>query len=686
MALALGLGLGFLGCAGGKNRVPWPEPEGRFVEPHAEVRTLGDYDRTSAKLLVRKVARPSRANLDYAAYAANFLIADPPPEWMPEPEPGAQIEVAAPFEGALEAASLAGSIRRTPLTEAERASPLALEPLAAWLASQEAKLATGLEDLLSTVRSEGWGMGSGPLARQVATLGYLHAPSGGGPAELWVRIEFQPWFEDLGDLPDEDGDGFPEIYGRARPGTLKTEALELIERVYVGEELDAAGVASWAHKLASYWYPSYNTDLVDAAPSWPDDSTEAGLRAEAAAKLEGLSPTVVMRGKPAGTPVYNVFVVATLASASASAPKSSDKGSLRLKPGKVTPQPQTVAAAIRKELAETGGGSWGAWGRKVAPFHQAVRKRLQNAPKATKGMAGDDGFLFFRNGLEYVVAGDLQKQPKKKQPLAVIVEWKQLLERHGVDFLFVPVPDKAEVFPDKLVPGTDPFAGRVVNPFARKFLLDLAEAGVETVDLWPPFLQARGAIEGDGKTEPVFQRQDTHWTARGLALAAETIAARIKRYPWYGSLPVKPAAYKEKAASFSRYGDLHARLPEGQKRKYQPEPLVGRQVVAPDGSLYAGDPESPIVVLGDSFTGVYELTDCEHAGVAAHVAKRIGFPVDLVMSYGGGPNVRHKLMRRGTDGLAGKRLVVWIMTARDLYNYWEAWEPIGAKPNAQAAK
>jgi alginate O-acetyltransferase complex protein AlgJ len=46
------------------------------------------------------------------------------------------------------------------------------------------------------------------------------------------------------------------------------------------------------------------------------------------------------------------------------------------------------------------------------------------------------------------------------------------------------------------------------------------------------------------------------------------------------------------------------------------------------------------------------------------------------MSYGGGPNVRQKLLRRGTESLATKKLVIWMMTARDLYNYWEDWEPL----------
>jgi alginate O-acetyltransferase complex protein AlgJ len=68
--------------------------------------------------------------------------------------------------------------------------------------------------------------------------------------------------------------------------------------------------------------------------------------------------------------------------------------------------------------------------------------------------------------------------------------------------------------------------------------------------------------------------------------------------------------------------------------------------------------------------------DAEHAGVSAHVAREIGYPLDLVMSYGGGPNVRQKLLRRGWDSLAEKRIVIWMMTARDLYDYWEDWEPL----------
>jgi alginate O-acetyltransferase complex protein AlgJ len=60
------------------------------------------------------------------------------------------------------------------------------------------------------------------------------------------------------------------------------------------------------------------------------------------------------------------------------------------------------------------------------------------------------------------------------------------------------------------------------------------------------------------------------------------------------------------------------------------------------------------------------------------VSRGVSYPADLVMSYGGGPNVRNKLMRIGSEALGKKKLVIWVMAARDLYNYWEDWEPLKA--------
>lgn len=668
----LALSLGIVACAPSA-KSPWSGFESRVPAEHANVRTLNpDYARTRSRVLVREIDRPTRAALDYSVYHQNFMNADPAPE--DEQSVAGPADTSNPFGGLVERASLTADIARTPLEKDERLAPFSFAPLAEFLAAKKVEGAEAWQELGAKVRDESFGLPKRPgLATQSISEVYLHAVPGKPVGEVIVKIEFAPWFRGLGALPDQDGDGYPEVYGRVKPGLLGAAALEFAQREYAGRELSAAEVKGWANELASYWYPSYNTDLVEPGPVFPGPSTEPQVVAELGGRTFA-SPTVVMRGKPQGEPTYNVLLVKGAAGA-ASAGTGTGTGGIKLQKTKPTPDTKPLAGAIGAELVAHG-GSWERWLKSVAPAQQLLRKRAKTGPKEIKATAGEHGFLFFKKSLEYASAGDFEKQRRGKNPLPVIVEFKKALEARGVDFLFVPVPTKEELFPDQLDPSLEPFVGKVIQPYSRKFALSLAAAGVETVDLLTPFLAARAA--GD-KPEPLYQKQDTHWTHRGLALAAQVLTARVKRYPWYAELSRHAQRFSTKPASFTRFGDLHSRLPDAEKTKYQPETLLAQQVLRKDGSLYEDDPDSPIVMLGDSYTGVYQLTDAEHAGVSAHLAKGVSYPVDLVMSYGGGPNVRNKLLSRGADDLNHKKLVIWLMTARDLYDYWEDWEPLVSK-------
>lgn len=682
--LALVAGAASAGCA--TSGFPWPAQGPSVTATRPDVTTVSpSYRRRASQVLVRRVSRPSRASLDYAAYHANFMNVDPAPEGEPTGEKGKSPSVADPFGGALVVGSLTGSVARTALSAEERTHPLALPPLVELLVSKKVPGADRLEDIVARVRSENWGLPGGPqFVRQTATEAFLHDPGQGRPVEVWLKIEFAPWFTGFSSPPDEDGDGFPEIYGRVADGVIgpTQDIVQFIRGEYEGRVLTPAEVKAWAHQLASYWYPSYNTDLLAAPTTWPAPDTEAAVRGELG-NLSFAAPTVVMRGKPQGKPVYNVFLVDSAASDGdkAAAKESPAPPALKLAPSAPSPDAAAVKKAVLAELTAHR-KSWMSWTAEVAPLHAVLKKRLDAMPAGSKALAGSDGFLFFRQSIAYVLGGDLAKQHGDRNPIPAIVAFGKLLAKHGVDFLFVPVPTKEEIFPDKTGaapgdPSLAPFAGKVVNPFARKFLLDLADHGIETVDLLPAFLAERQASADKG--EALYQAQDTHWTARGLQLAARLVGKRIKRFPWYESVSAHRRAFHTQDEPFTRHGDLHSRLPEAERARFAPETLIGHQVMNADGTLYDDDPDSPIVVLGDSFTGVYELMDCEHAGVSAHIAKEIGYSVDLVMSYGGGPNVREKLLRRGVDKLKTKKLVIWMMTARDLYDHAEGWQPLDAK-------
>jgi hypothetical protein len=658
-----------LACRTGQANFPWGKADSADAPQHGAVQTVSPgYQRTRSKVWVREITRPTRAALDYAAYHANFMIADLEPE---APLSDLEPDTSHPFQGKLEVSSLTSDIAKTPLTPEERRHPLAFAPLAERLQSRKVEGAAALAEVGSAVHDEKWGLTlpPGSSGQQLSEL-FVHTLASGS-VELWGKVEFQPWFSPFRGSADQDGDGYPEIYGRLAPNVVSAALVTDIREDYMSRLLSPSELKAWANQLSSYWYPSFNTDLMPVGERWPDEHTEANVVQELGGKVfEG--PAIVLRGKPQGEPTYNVFLVR--GGGGAETADGASGPALTLSKTKPSGNPERVIDALEAELEQLGQGDYAQWQARLAPFHKAVRKRLTRLPRQVKAVAGNDGYLFYQNSLKYAAAGDLEKQRQGKNPLPIIVDFKRQLERRGVDFLFVPVPTKLDVYPEKLEPAVLELGGAIVNPYARKFLLALSKQGVEVVDLLPAFLSAKG---GDG--EPLYQHQDTHWTDRGLRLAAELLSARIHEYPWYPELARQRQAFSIRETSFTRFGDLHSRLPEAEQKKYTPETLVAHQVLTPDQQPYSDDPASPIVLLGDSFTAVYQLMDAEHAGVSAHVARGIGYPLDLVMSYGGGPNVRQKLLRGGWEALSGKRLVIWMMTARDLYDYWEDWESLDEK-------
>ena len=153
----------------------------------------------------------------------------------------------------------------------------------------------------------------------------------------------------------------------------------------------------------------------------------------------------------------------------------------------------------------------------------------------------------------------------------------------------------------------------------------------------------------------------------GLRLAAEPLRRGL-RTPGTACLRMP---FGIRAATFARSGSALAAT--GKRRQISPN--AGRPRSAPDGKPYDDDPDSPI----GSWRQFHRRVTADRCRVRGVSTRDVSYPVDLVMSYGGGPNVRQKLMRRGADALDSKKLVIWIMTARDLYDHWENWEPLSSR-------
>lgn len=654
-------------------RLPWTLPPGGRSAPVSagEVSSPGEDD-PGSRVLVRRVARPTRANLDWAAYHHNPMLCDSAPEGPPA-RAACLPDDTALFAGVLVPGSISASPADMPLDAEERARPLAFSPLVDALARWDYEKIALLEEARAAVRAESWGLPpSVQITYQEIVAAWLHGDA------LWVEIEFRPWVRLFEEMPDADGDGRAELFARLDTGPLEPAVFARIRDDYAGRVLAPAEVRGWANELASYWYPSYNTDVVDlaGASSWPPAEPAAEVAEVVQGRIE--NPTVVIRGKPQGRAIFNVFVVEGMPAAALSpGPKDTKTKTAAPVAGRgpqdVSPDPGPLRDRLMAERDRR--GSWEKWIASVAPHHRRIRRMLRKRPGKLKALVGRKGFLFFRDSLACLVGGDPREQQEGKNPYPAIVVFRDHLAERGVDFLLVPVPAKPEVFPDRLLPGRFALDELpVLNPHGRKFLFELAEAGVEVIDLLPAFLDARARRGPD--EELVYQHQDTHWTDRGLRLAAGIIAERIERYPWYAGLAADKVAFGTKEVTFNHQGDLVSRLAPREQTRYKPVTLKARQVLMPDGSLYQDDMQSPVVVLGDSFTGVYQLTGPRAAGVTAHIARELGIPVDLVMSWGGGPGVRKTLLRRGDDDLRKRRLVVWIFAARDFIDYWDTWDVI----------
>ncbi len=597
------------------------------------------YNRTKSKVMIRLITKPTLANLDFNTYDKNPFFYRPdspklnPPQIIPKLDD-------LNFGGSI--TSIKDRIEQTPLTNNEKISAMAWEPMIDFLADWDYDKTIELMKIGLNVTKEKWGNDSIICPIQKIATAYISSKN-----ELWVKIEFEPNVDFLKEIDDEDDDSYKEIYALIDRSRYSDDLIEQLRSKYLAYELNDDEIKDYFYKLSAKWYEGVKTETLDMKTQrqFPDDKTEPEIVNE----LKGLkinNATAVIRGNPYGAILYNVFVVK----------REKQIGEM------------SNIQRLNDELQRWGNGDWQRWSESLTEFRQDIVKKLKERPTEIKGFIGKDGQLFFRGSMEYLTSGDLRKQENNRDPFPAIIDFKNQLESKGIDFLFVIIPEKTEIYPDKISDKLSSPDNPYVTPYTRKLMLELESAGVEVIDLLPILINARK------EDESIYMKQDTHWSPSGAYLSAKIIADRIKKYPWFKDVCKKPIQYKTKEVKFNRGGDIRDMLPDGEKISYRPMSLVAQQVLNPDGSLYKNDESSPIVILGDSFCGVFEVEDPKSSGLSSHIAKELGMPVDLMVAYGSGPGIRKNLARRGANVIQSKKLVIWTTAARDLYNYWAPWD------------
>ena len=295
-------------------------------------------------------------------------------------------------------------------------------------------------------------------------------------------------------------------------------------------------------------------------------------------------------------------------------------------------------------------------------FQKICAEKSKVSGIAVKGL---DEWQFLKSELRHLSVGEfwgaksaqtsMAANAAQKDPLAAIVNYHKTLEKENVRLLLVPVPPKAVIYPDKLATG---LSAKRYDSSLQKFYDVLRGKGVEVLDLTSDLLQAR-----KNGSEPLYCLGDSHLSGEGCRVVAQQIASQ---------LGIKgKEKYERQDGSIEMTGDLYKDTQHSaEKRKVYP---------VSGGKLK--DAASPVVLMGDSHTLVYDIGGdlfCQNAGIASLLSSFIGMPVDVVGVRGSGATpARINLFRKSKADkkyLKEKKVIVWCFAARE-FTEATAWNP-----------
>ena len=320
-----------------------------------------------------------------------------------------------------------------------------------------------------------------------------------------------------------------------------------------------------------------------------------------------------------------------------------------------------------------------------------------------KVFVGFDGWLFYHPDLQALTGyGPLKPEPfsvMKDPELAKLPETRDVvtafaaqLKERGIALLLVPVPLKSMLY-SEYVSGKGDYAW-VTHPDQAEYYQLLRAAGVDVLDLtadlatlrtkkkfiYQRIPEKRDHVVEEAEEERLkkhldaFLMQDTHWTPEAMRLAAEKVAVHVKKnfpqaaQPSFRDIRIVDGINQRSSGDLVKLLDVHD--PEN---TFDDEQEFLRVV-----SDNTQSKDSSIVLLGDSFVNVYDDPTLGfaiegkpkqrlNAGFAQHLSFALQQPLDVIAMNGmGSTGVRREFAKRPDDEVRAKKLVVWVIAARDL--------------------
>lgn len=372
------------------------------------------------------------------------------------------------------------------------------------------------------------------------------------------------------------------------------------------------------------------------------------------------------------------FVAAQQAQPAQQPPVNSDgkgDGALALEP--LPPRPpddeaRTARLAKRRALEEAEIAAQLKYGHQEE-FLAAVRARPADR-SAARFMKVPDGWLTILSVQRY----DLWNTPlpgrtkiraldldAPDHPFQVIVDLDRELRAHGIDFVLVKFPTRAQLYPELLCPDLPAEGMRPFSLASRQFDVALIDAGVEVVDLGPLFFEHRFSDKGHGE-EPLFLRTDPHWTPRAAELAARAVADALRERPDFAAGPAREGVdFSTRLMKTTFLSEIAEAPPDAETETIATTKVrtLRNQPLDPE------DEKSPIVVMGDSFVRVHNGID---SSFAHHLYRFLGSKIDVVAPEGAAERSTRDALRRKKGELARKKVVVWL-ASEQVFRVGGAW-------------
>ena len=340
-----------------------------------------------------------------------------------------------------------------------------------------------------------------------------------------------------------------------------------------------------------------------------------------------------------------------------------------------------------------------------------------------------DRWLFYRQDVEFLVQPSPLdvRSAKLDNPIKAIEKFRDQLKAKGVELLVVVTPGKPSIYPERLTGNASTVIA--TESHGKKILDSLSALGFNTVDLYTPLLAAK---KDDASLGLLYLNDDTHWTPRGAELAAGVIAGKVREMAEAGVVDIGEMSMEYVASDSvaDRMGDvgemsglnkfgvfktqrvtghvvmqqniveksdtgsgqsLHDCLDslikncQGDISCYKSHFCVGKDSLYYDNSLIYDTTVTPfkddfrkseILILGDSFSRIYQTDSPVNAGWIAHFAKNMKRPVASIVSDGGASTLVREKLARKAGVLKGKKLLIWEFVERDLRFGAEGWKDV----------